>query len=162
MPHSNLTVRENSEGGEPFALSRRRALLSAYVDHGAGGGNEVGFTDVMAGFLAFHDVSDERINFSSGAAPHQFGDIVVPDGEQAGADLAVGGDAHAAAVAAEWMGDGAMIPISPMPSRSDSGARFRAGHWETSPAAERGSYVREFLPGEPPIPETRPGLLRAA
>src|SRR6476659_943291 len=80
--------------------------LSADVDHGAGGGNEVGLTNVMAGFLAFHNAADElNQRFVARAAPHQFGEVVIPDGEEAGADLAVGSDAHAAAVAAERMGN---------------------------------------------------------
>src|SRR5436190_7728372 len=64
--------------------------------------HEVGFADVVALFFLAHNIADEiRKLVVGGAATHQFVQIVVPDGKQAGANLAVGGNANAAAMAAE-------------------------------------------------------------
>src|SRR5882762_8531954 len=85
-------------------LKRRRS--AADVDHGSGGGDEIGFADVVAGFF----LGDDFFNKSSavrigGSAAHELVKVVVANREQAGADFAVGCDAHAAALAAERHGD---------------------------------------------------------
>src|SRR5689334_13874025 len=63
--------------------------------------------DMMACFLVIDDFANELHHvFVAGAALHQCREVVFANGEQAGANLAVGGDAHAAAVSAEWMRHG--------------------------------------------------------
>ncbi len=80
----------------------RRTALSADVDHGSGGGDEVGFADVVPFFLFLDDCSDEvGYFFVAGAAAHLGVQIVIPDGEEAGANLAIAGNADAAAMAAK-------------------------------------------------------------
>ena len=80
--------------------------LSADMHHGARRGHEIGFADVVAlFFLLDHAANEFRQFFVGSAAAHLGVQVVVPDGKQAGADLAVGGDADAAAVSAEGMGD---------------------------------------------------------
>src|SRR5258708_35144444 len=58
----------------------------------------------MAFFLLAHNALNEAGKLVIRcAAPHQGMEIVVPDGKQAGANLAVGGDANPAAMPAERM-----------------------------------------------------------
>src|SRR6266404_4086022 len=66
--------------------------------------NKIRLADVVARFFSLDNPTDElhEIVIRSSAA-HQFMQVVVPNGEQAGANLAVGGDADAAAMAAEGM-----------------------------------------------------------
>ena len=54
-------------------------------------------------FFLDHAANEFRQLFVRGAAAHLAVQIVVPDGKQAGANFAVGGDANAAAVSAERM-----------------------------------------------------------
>src|SRR5579863_2943109 len=69
--------------------------------------NEVRFADVVAFFFFLDYAADEIFQlFVAGAATHLGVEVVVPHREKAGADFAVAGDADAAAVSAEGMGDG--------------------------------------------------------
>src|SRR5579863_8710381 len=90
------------ESGE----ATRRGGLAADKDHGAGGRLEAGLVDAVAGFFfgdhganAFLDVVVCRAVAERGA------EVVVVLAEEAGADLAVGGEADARTVAAEGLGD---------------------------------------------------------
>ncbi len=68
--------------------------------------HEIRFADVVA-FLFFLDHAADEIFqlFVARAAAHLGVEVVVPHGEQAGADFSVAGDADAAAVSAEGMRD---------------------------------------------------------
>ena len=80
---------------------------AADVDHAAGGLEEAGLADVVAGLFALDDGANPLGEIVvGGAAVHETGEIVVGLGEEAGADFAVRGEADAAAVAAEGSGDG--------------------------------------------------------
>ena len=69
-------------------------------------GHEIRLADVVALFFFLHHAADELGQlFVGSAAPHLGVQVVVPHGEQAGADFAVAGDADAAAVSAEGMRD---------------------------------------------------------
>ena len=62
---------------------------------------------MVAGFFLEDHPADEQFQLRVGCTPLHLGvQVVVPDGKQAGADLAVGGEADPAAVSAERMGDG--------------------------------------------------------
>src|SRR5882757_9158772 len=90
----------------PF-LYVRSGELSPDVHHAAGGFFEAGLADVVAGFLLADDGVDVGDQFSVGiAGAHASGEVVVEDGEEAGTDLAVGGEANPAAMPAEGMRDG--------------------------------------------------------
>src|SRR5882724_10039836 len=83
----------------------KRRWSAADVDHGSGGGDEVGFADVVAGFFLGDDFFDKSGAVCvADASAHEFVEVVVPNGEQASTDFAVGCNAHAAALAAEWHG----------------------------------------------------------
>jgi hypothetical protein len=59
---------------------------------------------VVPFFFLFNRIVDElRQFFVPGAATHQFVQIVIRDGKQAGANLAIGSNANATAVSAEGM-----------------------------------------------------------
>ena len=67
-------------------------------------GTKSGFADVVPLFFLRHDAANEFCQlFVAGAAPHLRVQVVIPDRKQAGADLAVAGDADAAAMSAERM-----------------------------------------------------------
>lgn len=72
---------------------------------------ESGFADVVTGFLAEHDFADAGFDGAivGGAAERVF-EVVFDEAEEAGADLAVGGDPNTIAVAAEGFGDGGDDP----------------------------------------------------
>src|SRR5580704_8676969 len=58
----------------------------------------------MAGLFLLNDTVDKVCEFGiGGAALHLSIEIVIPYGEQAGADFSIGGDADPAAVPAEWV-----------------------------------------------------------
>src|SRR6185369_12253427 len=81
--------------------------LAADVDHGAGGGEEIGFADVVASFFLVDDGDDVGAEIVvGGATAHTAVEVVLEDGEEAGANLAVGSEADARAVSAEGLGDG--------------------------------------------------------
>src|SRR5258708_11874328 len=74
------------------------------MHHGAGGGHKIGLADMVAGFFFLDDAANEFCQFVvRRAAEHLVVQIMVPDGKQAGANLAVGGNANAAAVSAKRM-----------------------------------------------------------
>src|SRR5690242_685396 len=91
-------------------------LLSADATHRAGGGLEVGFADVVAGFFLGNDAVQPFIDLLVGTAiAEEFAQVVLDDAEEAGADFAVGGQADAVAVAAEGFahgGDDADFPAA--------------------------------------------------
>src|ERR1700731_5125826 len=107
-----LSARSRQSSAKPPLGVRRRLMtgdwrLSSDVDHGARGGDEVGFSDVVALFLVEDDFANEGFQFGvGGAAAHLGVQVVIPDGEEAGSNFAVGGDADAAAVSAEGVRDG--------------------------------------------------------
>src|SRR5437016_1294949 len=87
--------------------TRLHAALSPYVDHGTGRRHKIRFSDVVAGLLAIYHTVDKGHEFVVGSsATHQFVQVVVPDRKQASTNLAIGGDAHPAAMTAEGMGHG--------------------------------------------------------
>ena len=74
------------------------------MHHGPRGRHEIWFADVVALFFILDRLHDELDQLSvRRSAAHQFVEVVVPYREQAGAQLAIGRDADAAAMAAEWM-----------------------------------------------------------
>ncbi len=76
--------------------------LPADVDHRTRGLFEAGLADVMASFLAVDDLADIAREFGvGGSADHAAGEVVIHLREEARANLAVGGEANPAAVAAE-------------------------------------------------------------
>ena len=80
---------------------------TADVDHGAGGLEEAWFADVVAGFFGKHDAKEESAQIVVAGALAQLADeVVFAVGEEAGANLAVGGEADPAACAAEGLCDG--------------------------------------------------------
>src|ERR1700733_3959679 len=82
------------------------AASAAYVDHAAAGLEEAGLADVVAGLLLHDHVADIGCEIVVRAAAVQDAvEVVVGLGEEAGADLAVGGKADAAAGATEGAGD---------------------------------------------------------
>src|ERR1700690_1806780 len=84
------------------AECRKLSALSADVDHRARSGNEARLADMMALFLVIDRLANECGQlFIAGAVAHERREIMLAHREQAGADLAVGGDANAAAVSAE-------------------------------------------------------------
>jgi len=81
----------------------RGVWLSADVDHVARGLQESGFANVVARLLVLDSVFNERGQVGVIAATAEDPvKIVVGLGEEAGADLAVGRESNAAAMAAEW------------------------------------------------------------
>ncbi len=77
------------------------------MHHGAGGLEELGFADVMAGLFLLDGADDVLAEFGvCGAGFHAGVEIVLGLREEAGADFAVGGEADPAAGAAEGVGDG--------------------------------------------------------
>src|SRR3984957_17916665 len=67
--------------------------------------NEIRLADVVPRFFLHHYAADELGQlFVARAAPHLSVKIVIPYGKQARANLAVAGDADAAAMSAEGMG----------------------------------------------------------
>src|SRR5512142_2999824 len=77
------------------------------VHHRPGCRHEIRFADVVALFFHHDDFGDVLRDLRVAVAPaHAAGEVVFDDGEQAGAELTVGGDADAAAMAAERMRHG--------------------------------------------------------
>jgi hypothetical protein len=77
------------------------------MDHVARRLLEARLADVMAGLLLHHDTTNIRCEVLVGsAAAHLAVEVVIGVGEKAGAEAAVGGNANAAAMAAEGMRDG--------------------------------------------------------
>ena len=77
------------------------------MDHGARGFEKAGLADVMAGFFLFYGTDDEFLQILvGGAAAHFTKQVVLDIRKEAGADLAVGGEADAAAGSAKGLGDG--------------------------------------------------------
>src|SRR3982074_2917493 len=78
--------------------------LTANMHHGSRSGHESRLPDMVPLFFLYDDFLDELSElFIRSAASHQFVQIMLPNREQAGAQLAIGGDADAAAVATERM-----------------------------------------------------------
>lgn len=74
------------------------------VDHAAGGLEEARFANVMAGFLLVDSSANEGSEIVvSPTTAHDCVEVVVELREEAGADLAVGGEADAAALSAEGL-----------------------------------------------------------
>src|SRR5258707_14329143 len=91
------------------SLAKRgaRNCLAADEDHGARGRHESRFVDAMAGFFFSDHGANSLFNvLVGGAVAEQGAEIVVILAEKAGADLAVGSEANAGAVAAEGLRDG--------------------------------------------------------
>src|SRR5579863_709698 len=85
---------------------RRSSGLAADVDHGARRRHEIVLPNVVASFLALHDSENKITQLAViSAAAHHAGQVMVPDGKQAGADFAVGGKPHPAAMPAKGMRD---------------------------------------------------------
>jgi len=81
--------------------------LASDEDHSARRRNKAGFVDVMAFFLFEDDGFNERSEILVGSAvAQQKAEIVVILAEKAGAELAVGSEADARAMAAESLRDG--------------------------------------------------------
>src|SRR5216683_2661172 len=80
--------------------------LSPDMYHGSRCRHKIRLANVVALFFPGDDIADKfgQVIVRSAAA-HEFMQIVLPHGEQAGANLAVGGDANAAAMSAERMRD---------------------------------------------------------
>ena len=77
------------------------------MHHAAGGFQESGLADVMAGFLLFDRRDNEISKFRvCAAATGDSVEVVVGLGEEAGADFAVGSEADAAALSAKRLGNG--------------------------------------------------------
>jgi len=71
--------------------------------HGADGLDEVGVVDLVAGPFVLDALADLRDDFCFEAGLSQEGlDVGLFEAEQAVAEFAVGGQAEAVAVAAEW------------------------------------------------------------
>src|SRR5579871_1306607 len=86
---------------------RKKFCLSADVHHGAGRGHEVRLPNVMALFFALHNADDEIPQLIIGrASPQEATQIVIPNGEEAGANLAVRRQPDAAAMPAEGVRHG--------------------------------------------------------
>src|SRR5258708_11425935 len=84
-----------------------RNCLAADEDHGTRGRHESRFVDAMAGFFFSDHGANSLLNvLVGGAVAEQGAEIVVILAEEAGADLAVGGEANAGAMAAEGLRDG--------------------------------------------------------
>src|SRR5271165_1507356 len=77
------------------------------MHHRAGRRYKARLADMVACFLVINGLANEIGEFViAGAVLHSRGEIVLAHREQAGANLAVGGDAHAAAMPAERMRNG--------------------------------------------------------
>src|SRR5579884_752069 len=86
-------------------MKREVLHLSADVNHAARGLEEARLTYMVARFFAMHDALDELLQFCIGRTlSHQSIEIVIELGKEAGADLAVRGDADTRAVSAKRMG----------------------------------------------------------
>ncbi len=74
------------------------------MHHGPRSWDEIRLADVMPLFFFLHHALNEfREFFVARAAPHLGVQVVVPDGEQAGANFSVAGNADTAAMSAERM-----------------------------------------------------------
>ena len=75
------------------------------MHHGARGGHKVRLSNVVTFFfLGDYSADEVRQFFVTCAAAHLRVKVMIPDGEKTSANLAVAGDANAAAVSAERMG----------------------------------------------------------
>ena len=82
------------------------------------GPDEVDLVDPVPGPLRADGPLDPRRQLVVGlAGAHRRAQVELVGGEQARAELAVGGEAHPVAVAAERLGDLGMTPTVPRPSR---------------------------------------------
>src|SRR5258708_18344896 len=90
-----------------LAKGGARNCIAADEDHRARERHESRFVDAMAGFFFSDHGANSLLNvLVGGAVAEQGAEIVVILAEEAGADLAVGGEANAGAVAAEGLRDG--------------------------------------------------------
>ncbi len=81
--------------------------LTANMNHRPGGLQESGLADVVACFLAVNSADDVGTQFVvAGAGAETAVKVVLHLRKEAGANLAVGGKAHAAARSAECLADG--------------------------------------------------------
>src|SRR5208283_30486 len=77
------------------------------MNHGPRRRHKTRLADVVAGFFLIHRPPDELGHlFVASAGRHESGEVVLADREQTGANLAVGGDADAAALSAEGVRHG--------------------------------------------------------
>src|SRR5215813_12598836 len=84
-------------------LSRHK--LSPYMHHAARRLDKSGLADMMPSlFLLHHTANKAHQLIITGSTLHRAIEIMIEEREQAGADLAVGGDPYARAVSAEGMG----------------------------------------------------------
>lgn len=82
-------------------------LSPSNATHGAGGGLEIRFADVVAGFfLPDHFFEPLAQFFVRAAAPQERAQVVLNDAEQAGANFSIGGQADTIAMAAEGLAHG--------------------------------------------------------
>src|SRR6266852_1450568 len=94
--------KDNTRWNRRLAKRRARKCLAADEDHGARGRLESGFVDAMAGFLFSDHGANPFLDVVVGSAVAEQGaEVVVVLAEEASADLAVGGEPNARAVAAE-------------------------------------------------------------
>src|SRR5436305_13909679 len=81
--------------------------LSPDMNHGSRRGHKVCFADVVARLFFANHIADEAGEVVvARAAAHEFVQIVIPDGEEAGANLAVRSNTNAAAMSAEGVRNG--------------------------------------------------------
>src|ERR1700736_1268625 len=72
------------------------------MHHGPGSRHEISLSNMVPLFFSLHHATNElRQLLIRSSAAHQLVQIMIPDGEQAGANLAIRGDANAAAMSAE-------------------------------------------------------------
>src|SRR5271156_6983287 len=77
------------------------------MHHGSRRGYKIRLADVVTLFFSLDHTADKFHQLLIGSsAAHQLVQIVVPHRKQAGANFAIGRNADAAAVSAEWMRDG--------------------------------------------------------
>src|SRR5260221_6215565 len=99
--------KDNTRMCRSLAKRRGRSGLAADEDHGARRRLEAGFVDAMAGFFFGDHGANAFLDVMVGSAVAQQGaEVVIVLAEEAGPDLAVGGEADARTVAAKGLGDG--------------------------------------------------------
>jgi autotransporter-associated beta strand protein len=132
--------------------SRRRHMwLAPDAAHGAGGGYEILFADMVAGFfLPNYFFQPVRKAFVGIAVAEAGAEVVFGDAEEAGADFAVGGQAEAVAMAAERFADGGddadfAAAIRESPALGSRGWVVRINRLETEAGLEAG---QKFMAGD--------------
>ena len=147
-----------------LASHRRRSASSPDMHHGPRRRNEIWLTDVVAFFFFLDHAADEFGQlFVACSAAHLGVEIVVPYRKQAGADLAVAGDADAAAMSAERMrdgGDDSDFADAIVEAVAAGGLRARVRNLDQR--AVLGHARQNFVERDYRVRATMCGLLRAA